>query len=211
MSFGRSGLRVEESANSLGKHVLDAVLAERRALHVLDGVDLAGERLALVQRYGSLILILQLLLHLRVATQVTFGAHEEDGNVGAVVRYLGMPLVLDVFVRRWAGDGEADDEDVGLGVGERAQTVVFLLSCRVPQVEADGPAVHAHLGAVVVEHGGDVLFGKGASGVRDEQAGFSHCTVSHNHTLDALHAGRMEHSDLPDPLQQSPEKDTHDI
>lgn len=173
-------------------------------------MDLAGERLALLQRYGHLVVIFQLLLHLRVIAQVTLGTHKEDRHVGAVVRHLRMPLVLDVFVGGWAGDGEADDEHVGLGVGERAQAVVFLLSCRVPQVQADGPAFHAHLRAVVVKHGGDILFGEGASGVRDEQAGFSHRTVSHNHTLDALHAGGMEHSDLLDLLQQSPEKDTRE-
>lgn len=211
MSFGRSRLRVEESTNSLGEHVLDAVLAERRALHVLDRMDVAGERLTLLHRYGRLVLILQLLLHLRVVAQVALGAHKEDRHVGAVVRHLRMPLMLDVLVGGRAGDGEADDKHVGLGVGERAQPVVFLLPRRVPQVEADCPAVHTHLRAVVVEHGGDVLFGESASGVRDEQAGFPHCTISHNHTLDALHAGWMEHSDLPDLLQQSPEKETHNM
>lgn len=208
MFFLRCGLRVEEGANGLGEHVLDAILAERRALHVLDGMDLAGERLALLLRYGCLVLILQLLLHLRVVAQVALGAHEEDGYVGAVVRHLGMPLVLDVLIGGRAGDGEADDKHVGLRVGERTQAVIFLLSCRVPQVQADVPAIHAHLRAVVVEHGGDVLFGEGAGGVRDEQTGFPHCTVSHDHTLDALHAGRMEHSDLSELLQQSPAKDT---
>lgn len=203
-----SGLRVEESTNSLCEHVLDAFLAERRALHVLDRMDLAGERLALLQRYGGLVLIFQLLLHLRVVAQVALGAHKEDRHAGAVVRHLGMPLMLDVLIGGRARDGEADDEHVGLGVGECAQAVVFLLSRRVPQVEADGTTVHAHLRAVVVEHGGDVLFGEGASGVRDEQAGFPHRTISHNDTLDALHAGGMEHSDLPDLLQQSPEEDT---
>lgn len=187
-SFRRSGLRVEESANSLAEHVLDAVLAEGRALHVLDCMDLAGERLALLQRYGRLVLIFQLLLHLRVVAQVALGAHEEDRHIGAVVRHLGMPFVLDVLVRGRAGDGEADDEHVGLGVGERTQAVVFLLSRRVPQVQADVPAIHVHLRAVVVEHGRDVLFGEGASGVGDEQAGFPYRTISNNHTLDALHA-----------------------
>lgn len=145
MSFGRSWLGVEEGTNSLGEHVLDAVLAECRALHVLDGMDVAGECLALLQRYGSLVLIFQLLLDLRVIAQVTLGAHKEDRHVGTVVRHLGMPLVFDILVGGWAGDGEADDEHIGLRVGQRAQPVIFLLPCRVPQIQADGSSIHTHL------------------------------------------------------------------
>ena len=39
------------------------------------------------------------------------------------------PARLDVFERRTRDHREAKEEDVGLGVGERAQTVVVLLSC----------------------------------------------------------------------------------
>lgn len=58
-----------------------------------------------------------------------------------------MPLVFDVLVGGGAGDGEADDEDVGLGVRQCPQTVVLFLSCRVPQVQTDDPSVHRHLNA----------------------------------------------------------------
>ncbi len=111
--------------------------------------------------------------------------------------------MLDVLIGRWAGDGEADDEDVGLRVGQRAKAVVLLLACRVPQIEADDAAVHGDLGAVVVEHGGNVLFGECAGRVGDEQAGFSHCSVPYHHTLDALHDRKVTTR-----LQQSAEKET---
>jgi len=52
--------------------------------------------------------------------------------------YLG----LDIVKRRRADDGEADEEDVGLGVRERAQPVVVLLASRIPQAQTDGLAIH---------------------------------------------------------------------
>lgn len=44
-----------------------------------------------------------------------------------------------------------------------------------------------HLAAVVVEHSGDVLFGKSSSGVGDEETGLPHSTVTYYHTLYSLH------------------------
>jgi hypothetical protein len=44
-------LRHQRGANGLVKHILQTVLSERRALHVLDGVDLLGHGLGLVQRH----------------------------------------------------------------------------------------------------------------------------------------------------------------
>ncbi len=58
---------------------------------------------------------------------------------------LWVPLVFDVLIGGGARDGEADDEDVGLRVGQRPQSVILLLTRRVPQVQTDGPAVHRHL------------------------------------------------------------------
>ena len=58
-----------------------------------------------------------------------------------------MPLVLDIRIGGWARDGEADDEDVALRVGQRPQPVVLLLTCCVPQVQTDDPAIHRHLNA----------------------------------------------------------------
>ena len=41
---------------------------------------------------------------------------------------LGEPLLSDVLERRRRCDGEADEEDVGLGVGQRPQAVIIFLS-----------------------------------------------------------------------------------
>lgn len=60
---------------------------------------------------------------------------------------LWMPLVFDVLVGGRARDGEADDEDVGLRIGQRPEPVILLLPRCVPQVQTDDPAVHRHLNA----------------------------------------------------------------
>lgn len=46
-----------------------------------------------------------------------------------------------------------------------------------------------HLAAVVVKHGGDVLFGERSGGVGDEQAGLPHGAVANDDTLHGLHDG----------------------
>lgn len=85
-----------------------------------------------------------------------------------------------------AANGETDDEDVGLGIGERAQAVVLLLARSVPEIQADCPAIHSHLGTVVVKHSRDVLFWEGIGGVADEETSFSHRAISDNHALYSL-------------------------
>ena len=42
------------------------------------------------------------------------------------------PFLVDVLEAVWVVDGEAEKKDVGVGVGERPQTVVVLLTSRVP-------------------------------------------------------------------------------
>lgn len=60
-------------------------------------------------------------------------------------------LCLDVLERRRADEGEADEENVGLGVRERAKTIIVLLSGGIPESEVDGLSVNHHIGGVVVE------------------------------------------------------------
>jgi hypothetical protein len=52
-----------------------------------------------------------------------------------VVVDLGEPLLADVLKGGRGGDGETDEEDVGLRVGERAEPVVILLTSSIKQAE----------------------------------------------------------------------------
>lgn len=159
--------RIQHRPHGFRKHLPDVILLQRGALHVLDGSDLLGQRVALLVGGRGQTLLLQLLHRFIVASQVFLGADQQDGNVGAVVGHFRVPLVLDVCVGRRATDGEADYKNIGLRIGESTQTVVLLLACSVPQVEADGAAIHTHLSAVVVKHCGNVFFWEGIGGVRD--------------------------------------------
>jgi hypothetical protein len=42
------------------------------------------------------------------------------------------PLLLDVVERVGGVNGEADQNDVGVGVGKRSETVVIFLTSRIP-------------------------------------------------------------------------------
>lgn len=88
MSLASCGLRVEEGPDGLCEHVLDAILVEGRALHVADRLDLPGEGSALVMGNRRLVLLFELSLCVRVTPQITFCAHQEDGNARTVMRHL---------------------------------------------------------------------------------------------------------------------------
>lgn len=47
--------------------------------------------------------------------------------------HLGSHLVHDIFQRIWTINCKADEEEVGLWVGKRAQSIILFLSCCIPQ------------------------------------------------------------------------------
>ena len=88
-------------------------------------------------------------------TEIGFEPDEDDGCGGAEVEDFRVPLrsvsiefprsllwpgdylVHDIFQRVWAVDGEADEEEIGFGVREGPQAVIFFLASCVPQSEFD--------------------------------------------------------------------------
>jgi len=95
-------------------------------------VDLARQIAALLSRYGLHVLLCEMTADFLVVAQVGFRADQYDGNLPTEVVQLRHPLVRDVLEAVWVVDGEAEKKDVGVGVGERPQTVVVLLTSRVP-------------------------------------------------------------------------------
>ena len=78
-------------------------------------------------------------------------------------------LGSDVLVGSRGSEGEADEEHVGLRVGEGPQSVVVLLPRRVPQTQVNWPPVHHYVSRVVVEHSGDVFSWEGIGSVAYEE------------------------------------------
>lgn len=115
---------VENSADSLLEHGLEASLVQGRALHILDGSNCASHVATLLEGDGSEALLSQTRQGLLVIAKIKLGADQQEGSVGAVVLDLRVPLGANILERGRRDDGEADEEDVGLGVGQRAQTVL---------------------------------------------------------------------------------------
>lgn len=90
--------------------------------------------------------------------------------------YFRIPLSADVLKTRRVYQREADQKDVGLWIRQRPQSVIILLSRRVPQAEIDRLPVHHHIRGVIVEYCRNVLPGKCIGGVAYQQACFTHRT-----------------------------------
>lgn len=50
----------------------------------------------------------------------------------------GEPFLANVLKRRGGSNGEADQEDIGLGVGQRTKTIVVLLTGGIEQAQGIG-------------------------------------------------------------------------
>ena len=78
----------------------------------------------------------------------------------SVASCMGVPhvsyLLLDVVKRIGRVDGEANQDNVRIGVGERAETVVIFLASGIPEGELDVLAINLDVGDIVLENGGDV-------------------------------------------------------
>jgi len=176
----------EDDLEGLVKHVLEAPLCQAGALHVLDGLDLLGQSLALGHRKGLLSLFPELCDRLWVVSEVDLGPDEDDAGCGAVVLHFRPPLGADVLVRCGVRDAVADEENVRLRIAQRTETVIVLLSGSVPKTEGDGLAVHHHVRCVVVENGRNVCRGERVARVADKHAGLADGTITHNNKFDAL-------------------------
>lgn len=75
-----------------------------------------------------------------------------QGGANARVTY----LLKNVVQRVRRINGEADQDDVRVGVGERSETVIIFLASRIPKGQLDVLVVNLDVGDVVLENGGDV-------------------------------------------------------
>lgn len=102
--------------------------------------------------HGLLARLPQLVQRLLVVSQILLAADQDDGQALAEMKDFGNPLqggrissrgvgrgieraaylLLNVVERVGRVDGKANEDNVGVGVGERAETIVILLTGRIP-------------------------------------------------------------------------------
>lgn len=80
-----------------------------------------------------------------------FLSGESSGEEGAASY-----LLLDVVEGVGRVDSEADQDDMGIGVGERSETVVIFLSSRIPQRQLNVFSINLDICDVVLEDSWDV-------------------------------------------------------
>jgi hypothetical protein len=130
--------RLKSCHDGLVENVLETLLSKGRTLDVLDGTEFSGELVALLSGHGSQLVSGKLVKNHPVTSQINLGTNNEARHAGAVVVDLREPLLLDVLKGGGRGDGKADEENIGLRVTKRSQSVVILLTGGVKQSECVG-------------------------------------------------------------------------
>jgi len=126
----------------------------------------------------SLVGLPELINGLGITSEILLAADENDGQALAEVHHLGYPLFLDVVERVGTVDSEADEDDVGIRVGQGSETVVVFLPCGIPQGKLDMFAVNLDVSDVVLEYCRYVDLGESAFGKDDKETGLSASTVA---------------------------------
>lgn len=161
------GRRLEGSDDGLVKDVLESLLGQGRALDVLDSTELSGHSLTILSldrlhlllaklaEYG--VLVVTLLLRW---AQIELGTDNQARDARAVVVDFGEPLLADVLKGSRRDDGEADEEDIGLRVRERTETVIILLTGSIEESEGVGLVSNHDSNSIVVKDSRHILGGE---------------------------------------------------
>lgn len=67
-----------------------------------------------------------------------------------------MYLLLDVIERIGRINSEANQDDMRIGVRQRAKTIVILLASCIPQGKFHVLSIDLYIGNIVFENGGDI-------------------------------------------------------
>ena len=179
---------LQGNSDSLLEYLIETLLVQICATFVVaHSPDSSRHSLSILFSDSFFLHCSELRLDIFVVSEILFSSDQYLWDPRGVVGQLRPPLRLDVVEADRGDNGEADDEDVRVGVGESPQGLVVLLTRRVPELEADLNPLHGHVVGVVVEHGGDVVGGEGAGGEGDQHPCLPHLPVSAHHALDALH------------------------
>lgn len=187
LSFFRWLWGLQCGQDRLIEDVLEPFLRQRRALDIFDCLQFLGQLLALLQRYGFLFVLGQLLQRALLIAQIDLCTDEQERRLLTVMRYLRNPLFFDVFKRAGTDHGETHQEYVGLRVGQWPQAIVILLTGSIKQSQCVGFSADHDRDGIVVENGWHVLRREFVGRIGDEQARLTDGTVAHHDALYRLH------------------------
>lgn len=165
------------------KDLTNTLVGLGRALDVLLGTDLVLDLSGLLLGNRSLRSLVKFLDGLLVVSEILLTSNKDDRKTLTEMEDLGDPLLLDVVERVGRVDGETNQDDMRVGVGERAQSVVIFLTSGIPEGELDVLAIDLNIGDVVLENGGDVDLREGTLGEDNEETGLSACTITDDNEL----------------------------
>lgn len=117
------------------KHILELVLCQSGTLHVFHGAKFLCHAITVFLPDGLHLLAGELVPNTRIVAQIGLCANNQAGDTRTVVVNLGEPLFPHVLKGGGGGDGEANKEDISLRVGERAQTIIILLTGSIEQTQ----------------------------------------------------------------------------
>lgn len=109
---------------------------------------------------------------------------------------LSIYLLLHILEGTGTDDGETDEEDVRLRIGERTQPIIVLLTGCIEKAECVRLAANHNRYCVIIEDGRHVFRWELVGGVGDKQAGLTHSSITHHNAFNRLHSFTGETLDL---------------
>lgn len=99
--------------------------AQSRAFDVLVCIDLLGQLEAIGKRHHFVALLCKLCHHLQIVPLVDLGANQNNWDIGAIVADLVDPMCPNIVEARFVYSGEADQEDVCVGIRKWAEASIW--------------------------------------------------------------------------------------
>jgi len=173
----------EGSTGRVLEHLPNTLASSGGALEILLSTNLLCDGHTLLRGHRPLVRLPQFIDHPRVASEILLAGDQDYRKAGAEVHNLRDPLLLNVVQRVRGVNGEADQDDMRVGVTERAETIVVLLSGRIPQGELNVLSINFDIGYVVLEHSGDINLWESSFREDDQQTSLSASTITNNDQL----------------------------
>jgi len=173
-------VRIESGTSCVLEHLSNSLASSGRALEVPLGADLLSNGLTILMSHWPLVRPPQFLDHPWIASKILLTGNQDYRKAGAKVHNLRNPLLLNVIQRVGRVNGKTDQDDMRVGVTERTETVIVLLSGCIPQGKLNMLPINFNVGDIVLEHSRNINLRESSFREDDQQASLSTGTVTNN-------------------------------